>query len=115
VLVRPRSAGGLSFFVLLLHHSFCSTLIGNGVKTIRLSNAKPFQRDSVAIVRNGAFRRVFHHFHGQIPCLNFLHPTCALFTGLLTGTHYVVRVGIFLFLIPDTGLEEDFLFLRELF
>jgi len=59
-------AGGLSFFVLLPHLSFFSTVIGHGVITIRLTNAKPFQRDSVAIVRNGVIRRVSYNFHGQI-------------------------------------------------
>jgi len=57
VLVRPRSAGALAFFVLLPHLSFFSTLIWHGVITIRLQNAKPFQRDSVAIVRIGVIRR----------------------------------------------------------
>ena len=86
LLVRPRSAGGLSFFFFVASSFVFLHLDWKEVITIRLSNAKPFQRDSVAIVRYGVIRRV-HHFHGQILCLNCFRTRRVLSTGLLTGTY----------------------------
>jgi len=86
LLVRRRSAGGLSFLVLFPDLSIFFTLIGHWVNRIRLSNAKPFQRDSVAIVCNGLIRRVSHHFsQSNTPIETIWHPTCLRDTLLWTS------------------------------